>query len=265
MLHQGIQAAGGLVQDQQFRVVLQSTDDADFFPVAEGKVLHLPVYVKLQPLAQFRGGSGAVLFPEVRGQLQDFPDLHPAIKSGVRRQISNPLQDCAAVFFNIQAEHLRLAGGRRDQAQQGPDRGGFAGAVRPDETEEVPGFHFQIQAVDSPGLAVILGQGGGCNCFGSHNFPLSRVSFLRSPLYTGLRNKKRRNRAGCPGLFLQIRKIDFQVFFASSQASAWTDCWNCPPKSIASISSAVYVSTRRSSMASSSWPVTFRQFSAAKR
>ena len=83
VLHQGIQAAGRLVQDQQLRIVLQSADDADFFPVAEGQVFHLPVPIQLQAFTKFRRCGAAVFPAQIRGQFQHIPDLHAVIEGGI--------------------------------------------------------------------------------------------------------------------------------------------------------------------------------------
>ena len=49
---------------------------------------------------------------------------------------------------HVGAEHARVARGRRDQAQQHPDRGGLARAVRPEEPEHGPARHREVEAVD---------------------------------------------------------------------------------------------------------------------
>ena len=87
---------------------------------------------------------------------------------------------------------------------------------------------------------------------------------LSFPILSVPRRKKRRNSADWSALFLRFGKITFHLCFESSQASACTDCWNCPCASISSISAAVCFSMRSSSISSRSWPVTFRQFPAAK-
>lgn len=51
-LHQWIQTAGGFIQNQKFRTMLQSTDDGNLFSVAEGKFIHLSCRIKLQSLTE---------------------------------------------------------------------------------------------------------------------------------------------------------------------------------------------------------------------
>ena len=51
-LHQRIQTAGRLIQNQKLRIMLQGADNADLLPVAEGKLLHFPPRIQLQPLAE---------------------------------------------------------------------------------------------------------------------------------------------------------------------------------------------------------------------
>ncbi len=49
---------------------------------------------------------------------------------------------------HVGAEHARVARARRDEAEQHPDRGGLARAVRPEEPEHGAARHRQVEAVD---------------------------------------------------------------------------------------------------------------------
>ena len=112
MLHQGIQTAGGLVQDQQLRIMLQGAHDTNFFPVAKGEIFHFPVPVQLQAFTQFRRGGTAVFPAQVSRQFQHIPDLHAVVEGGIRGQVTDPLQDGLFILFNVHAENLTFTGSR---------------------------------------------------------------------------------------------------------------------------------------------------------
>ena len=156
VLHQGIQAAGRLIKNQQLRIMLQRADDADLFPVAEGKILDLLFGIQLQPAAQLGRPGGAVLFPQAGGELQHIPDAHAGIERVVRGEVADAFQDGTLILYNIQAQHPAGTRVRADQAEQGADGRGLPGAVRSDKTEEGAFFDRQVQPVDPARFSVIL-------------------------------------------------------------------------------------------------------------
>ena len=68
LLHQRVQAAGGLVQDQQFRLVHKRLHQAEFLLVALGELAGMPVQVQAQafreridPAGRDRPADGLVM------------------------------------------------------------------------------------------------------------------------------------------------------------------------------------------------------------
>ena len=59
---------------------------------------------------------------------------------------------------HILAKNFGAAAGWMDQRQEQADGGGFPGAVRPDETEDLTFFLVERDIHDAAGFAVILGQ-----------------------------------------------------------------------------------------------------------
>ena len=61
---------------------------------------------------------------------------------------TDPILQRLLLPIGIKAEHLHFAAAARTQAFENFDRGGFSGAVRPEQTEDFAGAHLEIDALD---------------------------------------------------------------------------------------------------------------------
>ena len=71
---------------------------------------------------------------------------------------SDDLADLARGTHDVMALDARVAGSRRNERRQHADERGFAGAVRPEETENFAVTYIETQTVDGAEIAESLGQ-----------------------------------------------------------------------------------------------------------
>jgi hypothetical protein len=78
----------------------------------------------------------------------------PVIQRELARQVADPAMDLHALPARVEAEHGDGPGGRADQIEHRPDRGGLARAVRPEVAEDLPGRDDEVE-VDHAALAAV--------------------------------------------------------------------------------------------------------------
>lgn len=143
-LHQGIESAGGFVQNEEIRRMLKRADDCHLLAVAEGQLRNPAGRIKLQAVAQDGGFRGAVPPPQTGGQLQDVFDLSACIEYCFRGKVTDSGQNRFPIIADIHAEYLCGAGVRADQSEQGADRRGLACAVGADKAEELTLLYREV-------------------------------------------------------------------------------------------------------------------------
>src|SRR5215212_557029 len=90
-------------------------------------------------------------------ELPRIPLLGTSVNKSIRK--GRGLQDRLGALDR--PEHLTFTTGRRDQAEQQADRGGLAGTVRADEPGHPAFGQVEVDLVDGPQVAEVLGQTGG--------------------------------------------------------------------------------------------------------
>ena len=98
--------------------------------------------------SEIPGFCTAILAPHIGGEFYHIPNSHIAVKGSFGRHISDAGQDLLLLAADIHPENLRASLGWCDQSEQGADRGTLSGAVRSDETEEVPLRYGQVHICD---------------------------------------------------------------------------------------------------------------------
>ncbi len=152
-LHQRVETARRLVQDEQLDVRGQGGDEGDLLPVALGVGARLLLRVELEPLDQL------VLAPLVDPAAQT-PEHVDDLTSGEARPqlditgyVRQPPVQRDRLGPGIAAQQPDGAGGGAHQAQQDPDGGGFSGAVGAEEAVHFAGVHGEVEAVERAGGA----------------------------------------------------------------------------------------------------------------
>ena len=160
LLHQRVEAFGRLVQHRQVRVVLEGLDHAQLLAHAARVVAHLALQDgggHLQPLAQRLAAHRRPSLQVVEVVKRIFA-AERVVERDAAGQVPHPPPNGDRVGHDVHAEHGGAALGRVQVAQQGADGGRLAGAVRPQEAEDLAGLDLQVQADQGLDAAVVLAQ-----------------------------------------------------------------------------------------------------------
>ena len=158
-----VETRGGLVEEDQFRVVDQSKRDRQSLLLPAGEVHR----VGLGPLAEIDGvdellcGHGVI--EEAAEEVQQFGHGQPRIERDALQLHTDPLLDRLRVLADIQAEDLDGARIGRAKAFENLDRCRLAGAVRAQHAEHFAPGHFEGDFVDGFHVAVVLLQARDAN------------------------------------------------------------------------------------------------------
>ena len=83
---------------------------------------------------------------------------HVVVEADRIGQVADPSFDLARVARRVEPDDAGLTLSRFGQPEQHEDRGRLAGAVLPEQPEDLATAHLEIEAVDRRELAVLLGQ-----------------------------------------------------------------------------------------------------------
>src|SRR5262249_23169558 len=147
-----------LVEQQQLGTPQQRAGDAEALAhavrVAADAVLGtVAQFDDLENLVDARPRAVAVVVGE---QLEVLAARQIGIEARALDEPGDALERLRPVDERIAPEQARVAGGRTDQAEQHPERGRLAGAVRPQIAEDIAALDGEIDAVDRDDLAVAL-------------------------------------------------------------------------------------------------------------
>src|SRR5437879_581446 len=148
-----IEAQGRLVEKQDLRRVQQPAGDLEAALHAAGERLHqvvAPLPQLEHPQEQF-----TPLAPGVPRHVVQHPvDVHVlprrelAVETRILEHDAEALADFRAMGGDVETVELERARRRMQQGGEHPDGRGLAGAVRPEERENLPGSHIEGDVVD---------------------------------------------------------------------------------------------------------------------
>ena len=121
----------------------------------------------------------------------------PVVEGELAGHVADAAVDGDRVGGRLDAEDARRAAGRPDEVEQGPDRRRLAGAVGPEEAEDLALARLQVDVDDAAVLAVGLGELLGLDD-GGHGGSFQFTS--NHGLQDGLVDERRASPAGCRGL-----------------------------------------------------------------
>ena len=215
LLNQRVQAAGRLIQQQQFRVAEQRQQYSGLLPVAFGQLTHRAVQIHVQPLGQVHGSQVRVQAPQPRQVGGDRPGAHPWPQTYVTGQVPGPGVDRDTVPPAVQAVHPRRTRGRPQIAHQQPQRRGLPRAVRPEETQHLPGPHVQAEPVECQHPPVTLTQRFSLD----HDLAITHPDHHRFPRVHGAAIARQARKSRCAGP---------DVPATPARATSWTSPWTGP-------------------------------------
>ncbi len=137
LLDERVEARRRLVEDEQVRPVLERDDQADLLLVALRVLLEPPARVEVERLDQL-GDVGLV---HAAAQVAEVGDGlragQPVVQVELAGQIADPAMDRDRIGGRLDAEDLGAPGCRPDEVEQDAHRRRLAGAVRPEEPEDL--------------------------------------------------------------------------------------------------------------------------------
>ena len=154
LLHEGIEAGRGFVEDQQVWPVLERDDQPDFLLVA------LRVLAKFATRVDVEAGDQVALVgavdatPQVGEVLERLAPGELVVERELAGQVADPPVDGHRVGGRLDAEDPCAPARRPDVVEQCTDRRRLAGAVRPEETEGLALVYDQVD-VDDPAVATV--------------------------------------------------------------------------------------------------------------
>ena len=95
---------------------------------------------------------------DLREEREELASGQPRVVREVPRQVSQPGSDRQAVAPRVEPEQASRAARRVKQVQERPDRRCLASAVRPEESEHLPGLDVHRDVLDATRVAIALGQ-----------------------------------------------------------------------------------------------------------
>ncbi len=170
LLDERVEARRRLVEDEQVRPVLERDDQPDLLLVALRVLLEPAARVEVERLDQLRDVGlvhAAAQVPEVGDGLRA---RQPVVQVELAGQVADALVDRDRVGGRLDAEDLGPPGGRPDEVEQDTHRRRLAGAVGPEEAEDLALGDLEVELDDAAMLAVGLGQALGLDDSG-HGTP----------------------------------------------------------------------------------------------
>ena len=142
----GIKARGRLIKDGNFRILHENLGEAEALAHAAREGVHAVVGDLGEP---DMGERGRDLVLALLGlETDQAPDIAQivgraeiVVEADLVGQIADPALDRERFALGIIAQHPSLPVRDFAQAEQHQDRGGLAGAVRPEHTENLAGFN----------------------------------------------------------------------------------------------------------------------------
>ena len=155
-----VEAAGGLVEHDDVGLVDERQGDAQALPHAVGEAAGLGVGPVEQPHHVEHLGDAllADLAVHLAEHAQVAPGGHVAVEHGVVHEAAQMAQRPLPVGGHFVVEHLRVAAGGVDEAEDHADGGGLAAAVGAEEAEHVAPADGDVQVVDGAQPLEVFGQ-----------------------------------------------------------------------------------------------------------
>ncbi len=114
MLEERIKAAGGLVEDEQLRVMHERLDHTDLLSVALGQRSDPETEIQIETLRELVDPSGRHTSTQVAQVGQQLDTGLVAIDDEVARQVSDAATQSDAIVSRVKPEHHRPAAGWTD-------------------------------------------------------------------------------------------------------------------------------------------------------
>jgi hypothetical protein len=156
----------GFVQEKNLRVMNDPAHDVQCAPHSARERPDRPVALVRQ--AEQLEQTGRAFFDDFRrqvveqtGEAQVFGYGQGAVERRLLKHQADRRTRLDGLAHDIVSMHAGAAAGWANQRGQHVNRGGFAGAIRTEEAEELPCRNFEIEPVDGEDVTVTLDESAG--------------------------------------------------------------------------------------------------------
>lgn len=156
-----IDTGGRLIEEEHFRLVQDGTGERQALLEAERQVLrrHVVDGAEIEDLSHELDSlalSGAGKAVDAREEIQVLQDAQIAVEGEFLRHVAEPVARLGGVAPQIEAGDASFAGGRLQKPAQHLESGRLAGAVRPEQAENLTARDVEGDVVGSGEIAEAL-------------------------------------------------------------------------------------------------------------
>ena len=155
-LHEGVEAAGGFVQQDDVGRGHECAHQAHLLLRALRHLADAPRGVQLEVLDQLVHARAVAQLLHARHEFQEGRAGHLVHAGDLARQVAQALLDAAALAEAVQAVDAHGALIRPNEAHEVAHGHGFPGAVRPQEAEHLAAFHGERHVEHAAAVAVVF-------------------------------------------------------------------------------------------------------------
>ena len=157
-LHQWVQARGRFIEHIQVHVERQRRDQCDLLPIALGVGAGLLAHVESELLDQAPAPFAVLRTVEASEQVEAFAAGESRPQRHITGDVGQASVNRDGLVAGVPAEDAELPAGEGDLPQQGPDGGGFPGAVRAEKAVDLALLHDEVGAVEGHDAAESFGE-----------------------------------------------------------------------------------------------------------
>src|SRR5665647_3528883 len=185
VLHQRVEADGGLIKDEQLRPVHERLDEAEFALVAGREVGDLLPRIEVEALAEHVYRAWIRAAAQVGEVAQRLVPGEPAVEAQLTGQVAAAPAYRHALAAAVEAEDERPAARRPDEVEQHADGRRLAGPVGTEKAEHAARLDLEVEIRHAAVLAVALRHPLQEDCAGHalsrSSRSLQRATSSRSP------------------------------------------------------------------------------------
>src|SRR5262249_51006407 len=163
LLHQGVEAARRLIEDEELGARHQGRDEAQLLPIALRVGPHGLRGIEIEAGDQLVPVGWVAVAGAPPEQTERLGAGEGGPEGGLAGHVREAPMDLRRAPPRVEAEERRAPRGRRDEPEQQTYRRGFAGAVGAQIPEDLAPDDLQVEVLEGVLLAVALGQPAGAD------------------------------------------------------------------------------------------------------
>jgi hypothetical protein len=155
LLHERVEPACRLVEDQERRPVEHGLNQPDLLLVPPREPPHGTVQLGPQPLRQLARVPEILEAPQPGEEPEQPLPRHLVLEGELPWQVADPGPDLHAILPYVEAKHLATPARRPQESQERPYRRGLSRTVGPEEAEDLALLDREIHLLYAPHFAPV--------------------------------------------------------------------------------------------------------------